>query len=150
MAVGGPDVLVDGALERLELVCDTYLSVSTPVQAAAPELIERAAPVRAQIQARIAANYRHLVEQTATVPACSVLDAEGGWYAVMQVPSLGSEEDLVVTLVDRVGVLAHPGYFFDFPRESYLVVSLLPREDVFADGVGRVLHHVESEMSGHA
>lgn len=150
MAVGGPDELVDRALERLELVCDTYLSVSTPVQAAAPELIERAAPVRAQIQARIAANYRHLVEQTATVPACSVLHAEGGWYAVMQVPSLGSEEDLVVTLVDRVGVLAHPGYFFDFPRESYLVVSLLPREDVFADGVRRVLQHVESEMSGHA
>jgi alanine-synthesizing transaminase len=150
MAVGGPDELVDRALERLELVCDTYLSVSTPVQAAAPELIERAAPVRAQIQARIAANYRHLVEQTATVPACSVLHAEGGWYAVMQVPSLGSEEDLVVTLVDRGGVLAHPGYFFDFPRESYLVVSLLPHEDVFTEGVGRVLQHVESEMSGHA
>jgi aspartate/methionine/tyrosine aminotransferase len=150
MAVGGPDELVDRALERLELVCDTYLSVSTPVQAAAPELIERAAPVRAQIQARIAANYRHLVEQTATVPACSVLHAEGGWYAVMQVPSFGSEEDLVVTLVDRAGVLAHPGYFFDFPRESYLVVSLLPDQDVFADGVGRVLQHVESEMNGHA
>ena len=116
MAVGGPTALVDRALERLELVCDTYLSVSTPVQAAAPELIERAAPVRAQIQARIAANYRHLVEQTATVPACRVLHAEGGWYGVMQVPSLGSEEDLVVALVDRAGVLAHPGYFFDFPR----------------------------------
>ena len=150
MAVGGPDGLVDRALERLEFVCDTYLSVSTPVQAALPELIERAAPVRAQIQARIAANYRHLVQQTATVPACRVLHAEGGWSGVMQVPSLGPEEDLVVTLVDRAGVLAHPGYFFDFPRESYLVVSLLPPEHVFADGVGRVLRHVESEISGHA
>ena len=150
MAVGGPDALVDRALERLELVCDTYLSVSTPVQAAAAELIARAAPVRAQIQARIAANYRFLVEQTAAVPACRVLRAEGGWYGVMQVPSLGSEEDLVVALVDRAGVLAHPGYFFDFPRESYLVVSLLPPEHAFADGVGRVLRHVESEISGHA
>jgi alanine-synthesizing transaminase len=84
------------------------------------------------------------------VPACRVLHAEGGWYGVMQVPSLGSEEDLVVALVDRAGVLAHPGYFFDFPRESYLVVSLLPPEDAFADGVGRVLRHVESEMTGHA
>jgi hypothetical protein len=55
-----------------------------------------------------------------------------------------------VTLVNRAGVLAHPGYFFDFPRESYLVVSLLPDQDVFADGVGRVLQHVESEMNGHA
>jgi alanine-synthesizing transaminase len=150
IAVGGPDALVERALERLELVCDTYLSVSTPVQAAAAELIEHAAPVRAQIQVRIAANYRRLVEQTATVPACRVLHAEGGWYGVMQVPSLGSEEDLVVALVDRAGVLAHPGYFFDFPRESYLVVSLLPPEDAFADGVGRVLRHIESEMSGHA
>jgi aspartate/methionine/tyrosine aminotransferase len=150
IAVGGPDALVESALERLELVCDTYLSVSTPVQAAAAELIEHAAPIRAQIQRRIAANYRRLTEQTAMVPACRVLHAEGGWYGVMQVPSLGSEEDLVVALVDRAGVLAHPGYFFDFPRESHLVVSLLPREDAFADGVGRVLRHIESEMSGHA
>jgi aspartate/methionine/tyrosine aminotransferase len=150
IAVFGPDALVERALERLELVCDTYLSVSTPVQAAAAELIERAAPVRAQIQTRIAANYRRLVEQTATVPACRVLHAEGGWYGVIQVPSLGSEEDLVVALVDRPAVLAHPGYFFDFPRESYLVVSLLPPEDTFADGVGRVLGHITSEMTGHA
>jgi alanine-synthesizing transaminase len=150
VAVGGPDDLVDRALERLELVCDTYLSVSTPVQAAAAELIEHAAPIRAQIQMRIAANYQRLVMQTAMVPACRVLDAEGGWYAVMQVPSLGSEEDLVVALVDRAGVLAHPGYFFDFPRESYLVVSLLPPEDAFADGVSRVLRHIESELTGHA
>jgi alanine-synthesizing transaminase len=150
IAVGGPDDVVDRALERLELVCDTYLSVSTPVQAAAAELIEHAAPIRAQIQMRIAANYQRLVMQTAMVPACRVLDAEGGWYAVMQVPSLGSEEDLVVALVDRAGVLAHPGYFFDFPRESYLVVSLLPPEDAFADGVSRVLRHIESELTGHA
>jgi aspartate/methionine/tyrosine aminotransferase len=150
MAVAGPDALVGRALERLELICDTYLSVSTPVQAAAAELIERAAPVRAQIQARILANYQFLVEQTAAVPACRVLRAEGGWYGVMQVPSLGSEEDLVVALVERAGVLAHPGYFFDFARESFLVVSLLPPEHAFADGVGRVLRYVESEMSGHA
>jgi aspartate/methionine/tyrosine aminotransferase len=150
IAVGGPDALVDRALERLELICDTYLSVSTPVQAAAAELIVHAAPVRTQIQVRTAANYRRFVEQVAMVPACRVLHAEGGWYGVMQVPSLGSEEDLVVALVDSAGVLAHPGYFFDFPRESYLVVSLLPPEDAFADGVDRVLRHIESEMSGHA
>jgi alanine-synthesizing transaminase len=150
IAVAGPDDVVDRALERLELVCDTYLSVSTPVQAAAAELIEHAAPIRAQIQMRIAANYRRLVVQTATVPACRVLDAEGGWYAVIQVPSLGSEEDLVVALVDRAGVLVHPGYFFDFPRESYLVVSLLPPEDAFADGVSRVLRHIEAELTSHA
>ena len=150
MALGGPDALVRQALERLELVCDTYLSVSTPVQAAASELIARAAPVRAQIQARIVANYRRLVEQAAQAPSCRVLRAEGGWYAVLQVPTLGSEEDLVVALVDRAGVLAHPGYFFDFPRESFLVVSLLPDERLFAAGIDAVLRHVESAIGSHA
>ena len=142
MAFAGPDVLVREALERLEFVCDTYLTVSTPVQAAAAELIERAAPVRAQIQARTAANYRSLVEKTATVPACRVLHAEGGWYAVVQVPTFEPEEDLAVALVEHAGVLAHPGYFFDFPRESFLILSLLPVERVFADGVDRVLRYI--------
>ena len=150
MAFGGPDALVREALERLDLVCDTYLTVSTPVQAAAAELIERAAPIRAQIQARTKANYRCLVEQTASVPACRVLHAEGGWYGVMQVPTLEPEEDLVVALVERAGVLAHPGYFFDFPRESFLILSLLPGEQAFAAGVDRVLRHVTSRIGSHA
>jgi alanine-synthesizing transaminase len=150
MALAGPDALVREALERLELVCDTYLTVSTPVQAAAGELLERAAPVRAQIQARTAANYRGLVEQTASVPACRVLHAEGGWYGVIQVPTLEPEEDLAVALVERAGVLAHPGYFFDFPRESFLILSLLPGEHAFAEGVDRVLRHVASRVGSHA
>ena len=150
MAFAGPDALVREALERLELVCDTYLTVSTPVQAAAAELLERAAPVRAQIQARTAANYRGLVEQTASVPACRVLHAEGGWYGVIQVPTLEPEEDLAVALVERAGVLAHPGYFFDFPRESFLILSLLPGEQAFAEGVGRLLRHVASRVGSHA
>jgi alanine-synthesizing transaminase len=150
MAFAGPDALVREALERLALVCDTYLSVSTPVQAAAAELIERAAPVRTQIQARIAANYRRLVEQTASVPACRVLRAEGGWYGVVQVPTLEPEEDLAVALVEQAGVLVHPGYFFDFPRESFLILSLLPAEPAFADGVDRMLRHVGARISSHA
>jgi alanine-synthesizing transaminase len=139
IAVAGPDALVDGALERLELVCDTYLSVSTPVQAAAAELLERGSPVRAQIRARVTANYRRLVERNAAAPACRVLRSEGGWYAVVQVPTLRSEEELVLDLLLSDGVLAHPGYFFDFPRESYLVVSLLVPEAEFSEGVERLL-----------
>jgi len=150
MALGGPDALVRPALERLEIVCDAYLSVSTPVQMAARELIERAATVRAQIHGRISANYRRLAGQVTAAPACSLLRAEGGWSGVIQVPSFGSEEDLVLALVEDAGVLAHPGYFFDFPRESFLIVSLLPPEPVFADGVDRILHHISSKISGHA
>ena len=146
MAVGGPDRLVSDALERLELVCDTYLAVSTPAQLAAEELLVRGAIVRAQIRERVAANYRALKMAVAGVPSCGVLPGEGGWYAVLRVPSLESEEDLVVRLVAD-GVLTHPGYFFDFPRESYLIVSLLPSEPAFADGVIRVLRHFDCKAS---
>jgi alanine-synthesizing transaminase len=150
MALGGPDALVEPALERLEIACDAYLSVSTPVQMAAAELMEGAAAVRAQIQARTAANYRGLAGQLTAAPACRLLRAEGGWSGVIQVPSFGSEEDLVLALVEHAGVLAHPGYFFDFPRESYLIVSLLPPEPVFADGIDRILRHISSKTNRHA
>jgi len=144
MAFGGPDSLVRQALERFELVCDTYLSVSTPVQAAAPELIAASAAVRRQIQARTRANYRQLVACAGEVASCRVLHAEGGWSGVMRVPTLGTEEDLVIALVEERGVLVHPGYFFDFPGESYLIVSLLPPEAQFAQGLDRIFSHIVS------
>ena len=140
IAVGGPDPLVAAALERLELIGDTYLAVSTPVQLAAAELLARGAAVRDQIAARVRANLRALRGAVAAVPSCQVLPGAGGWYAVLQVPSLESEEELVLRLLTD-GVLTHPGYFFDFPRESYLIVSLLPPEAAFVDGVSRVVRH---------
>ena len=73
--------------------------------------------------------------------------AEAGWYAVLQVPTLGTEEELVLDLLTRDGVLVHPGYFFDFPRESYLVVSLLTPEASFADGLDRILRHFDCSVS---
>jgi aspartate/methionine/tyrosine aminotransferase len=147
MAVGGPDRLAADALERLELVCDTYLAVSTPVQLAAAELLERGAAVRAQIATRVVSNYRALQAALAGAPSCRVLPSAGGWYAVLQVPTLETEEDLVLRLL-AAGVLTHPGYFFDFPRESFLIVSLLPPTASFADGVSRVLRHFNCTVSG--
>ena len=146
IAAGGPQALVADALERLELICDTYLAVSTPVQLAAAELLQRGAAVRSQISTRSVANYRTLQQAVAGVPACRALPADGGWYAVLQVPSLESEEALVLRLLDE-GVLTHPGYFFDFPRESFLVVSLLPPEPAFADGIARVLRHFDCTVT---
>ena len=146
MAVGGPDRLAADAIERLELVCDTYLAVSTPVQLAAAELLRRGAAVRSQIATRTSANYRALQAAADGTPSCRVLPSEGGWYAVLQVPSLEPEEDLVLRLLAD-GVLTHPGYFFDFPRESFLIVSLLPPEASFADGVSHVLQHFDCRMS---
>jgi aspartate/methionine/tyrosine aminotransferase len=141
IAVAGPAAAVASALERLELVCDTYLSVSTPAQLAAAELLDRGAAIRAQIAARVATNYRGLMSAAAGAPSCSVLPSDAGWSGMMQVPSFEPEEDLVVRLLNDEGVLVHPGYFFDFPRESFLVLSLLPPQAVFADGVGRLLRY---------
>jgi alanine-synthesizing transaminase len=144
IAVAGPERIVSEALERLEIVCDTYLSVSTPVQLAAAELLDRGGAIRRQIAARIAANHGGLKALSAAAPSCRVLRASGGWSAVVQVPNLRSEEELVLDLLTRDGVLVHPGYFYDFPRESYLIVSLLTPEGPFATGVGRML-----ERAGH-
>jgi aspartate/methionine/tyrosine aminotransferase len=139
MAVSGPDALVAAALARLEVIGDAYLSVSTPVQTAAADLLAVGAGVRGQIASRVAANYRVLKAAAASEPSCGALRSEGGWYAVLQVPTLETEEQLVVSLLADDSVLVHPGYFFDFARESFLVVSLLPPPNVFAGGIERIL-----------
>ena len=139
MLVGGPDRLAAPALARLELVCDTYLSVAAPVQLAAGALLDRSRPVADAILARVRGNYAALRRLAGRFPACRVLPAEGGWYAVVQAPAIRSEEDLVVELLRRDGVHVHPGYFFDFPREAFLVLSLLPRPGVFEGAAARVL-----------
>jgi alanine-synthesizing transaminase len=142
MAVGGPEPLARQAIERLAHVCDTYLAVSTPVQHAAGTLIERGAGVREQIARRVAANYATIRARRDEVPSVRVLPSDGGWYVVLQVPSLDPEEDFVLNLLTTDEVLVHPGYFFDFPRESFVIVSLLPPPAAFAAGIDRVLRHV--------
>jgi alanine-synthesizing transaminase len=139
IAVGGPDAPAVESLQRLDLICDTYLSVSTPVQAAAPALIRAGATIRAAIQARVMRNLAALREKLRARPELTLVEPEAGWSAVWQVPAIESEESLVLRLLTASQVLVHPGYFFDFPREAFLVTSLLPVPQVFDDGVDRVL-----------
>ncbi len=139
IAVEGPDALVRGALVRLELICDTYLSVATPVQAAAPRLIEEGASVRQRIVERVRTNFESLRALSAAHPSVELLCGDAGWSAVLRVPSTRSEEDLVLELLEQDGVLVHPGFFFDFPHESFLVVSLLPEPPVFFEGIRRMM-----------
>jgi alanine-synthesizing transaminase len=146
MAVSGPATEVRAALTALELVCDTYLSVATPVQLAAAELLARGSVVRDQIARRIRINYAALLARAAATPSCRVLNADGGWYAVIHVPSMATEEDLVIALVEHDDVLVHPGFFFDFPRESFVVVSLLPPPDAFAAGSSRLFRHFDCSV----
>jgi aspartate/methionine/tyrosine aminotransferase len=140
--VEGPDPLVTAALARLELICDTYLSVSTPVQVAAPALIESGATIRVEIGDRIRTNHAALQAAAAFNPSVQLLAADGGWSAVIRVPSTWTEEELVIALLNERGVLVHPGFFFDFAHEAFLVLSLLPEPTLFNDGVARVMEHV--------
>ncbi len=139
MTVEGPDDLVKDALDRLELICDTYLSVSTPVQVAAPALIETGRTIRERILDRVRVNYSTLVSRAAAVAGVTVLAADAGWSAVLRVPATSSEEQLALDLLDRHAVVVYPGYFFDFAHEAFLVVSLLPEPDVFIRGIDAVL-----------
>jgi alanine-synthesizing transaminase len=144
IVVGGPDAAREAALRALELIADTYLSVSTPVQLAAPDLLTRAADIRHQIQGRIKSNLARARAITAANPACEVLAADGGWSAVVRVPATNPEEQLVLDLLQQERVLVHPGFFFDFPHEAFIVVSLLPEPDLFADAFARTVRLASS------
>lgn len=144
IALDGPSGLVAEALDRLELIADTYLSVSTPVQVAARRLLHGGASIRAAILDRIRGNYELLRRSAGGSSAVTVLPAEGGWSAVLRVPATRSEEDLVLELLERDRVAVHPGYFFDFAHEAFVVISLLPPPDVFARGTERLLERVDA------
>ena len=143
IAVDGPAPLVREALDRLEFICDTYLSVSTPVQLAAADLIAKGADARRQVLERVRGNYAALRARAARHPAVTVLHADAGWSAILRVPARATEETLVLQLIEDDGVVVHPGFFFDMPHEAFLVVSLLPEPDVFREGIERVLERVD-------
>ena len=145
IGVGGPAALVDQAMARLETISDAYLSVSTPVQVAARDLLTAGATIRTQIQQRVRDNFVAISKIASRYPACSIMPLEAGWYAVMQVPAVKSEEMIVLDVLDRTGILVHPGYFFDFEREAFLVISLLPDPAIFAEAVEALLGEVAPE-----
>lgn len=139
IAFGGSGDRVAELMSAYEVIADTYLSVSTPVQVAVPHLLSKGADVRRQIQERISTNLGVLRAAVANAPAISLLPPEAGWSAVLQVPNFRSEEALVLELLTHDHVLVHPGFFFDFDREAFVVVSLLTPPGEFEQGIGRVL-----------
>jgi len=141
---GGPTDIVDRTIAAYEVMADAYLSVSTPVQAAAVELIEHGAVIRAQILSRLRRNLDALRSLAAEHPSVEVLKVEGGWSAVLKVPQLRSDEALVLELLEEDDVLVHPGYFFDFALEAFVVVSLLVEPMAFDRAIGRVLKRAAS------
>lgn len=149
MAAAGPADLVGPALARLELIADTYLSVSTPVQIAIGDLLRRGVVIREQIASRVASNYRRFLARASETPGCRSLPSEGGWYGVLEVAAPHGEEALVLDLLESEGVLVHPGYFYDFSAGSYLVISLLMDETRFGEGLDRLLRHVAGSVPAH-
>ncbi len=139
--VNGPEAERRQAIDRLELIADTYLSAATPVQNALPRLL--GAGIGAQIQTRVRENLAVLRAAIGPDSPCEALDVEGGWYATLRVPRVRSEEEWTLELLDRDLVLVQPGFFYDFEREAFLVVSLLPPPALFAVGAGRLVARIE-------
>jgi alanine-synthesizing transaminase len=149
VAVSGPDEVVAEAMGRLEVIADTYLSASTPVQRALPEILARRGPVQAALRARTAANLAALDAAIAAAGALAPvrrLLLDGGWYATLEVPRTRSDDAWVEILVRQDGVVVHPGYFFDFDGEGFLVVSLLPEPAAFREAIGKVVRRVAEDF----
>ena len=125
------------AVAALELIADNFLSVATPVQAALPEILALAPRIRAAISERTRLNLA--TAKRLVSGAAQLLPVEGGWSAVVRVPSTTTDEDFALEALERHGVVIHPGYFFDFDRDGYFVVSLLTPCEVFTDGLSRIL-----------
>jgi aspartate/methionine/tyrosine aminotransferase len=141
IVVGGPEPAAEEALARLDVIADTFLSVATPVQAALPALLDLAAGIRAEIRSRVRANRRCVLEATAGRTDIRCLPADGGWYAVLADAAGRDDEAWAVELLERDGVLVHPGHFYEFEEEGRLVLSLLVSPDVLGEGLGRILAH---------
>ncbi len=134
----GAEPFLGDALRRLEWVADAYLSVGTPVQLALPRLLEHGRRAVEAIWARVLKNERTLRNAFPPGGAVSVAPVTAGWSACLRVPAVKTEEDLVLDLLETHDVLVHPGFFYEFPSEAWLVVSLLPPPDVFAEGAQRL------------
>jgi alanine-synthesizing transaminase len=144
VVTSGPWELAESAMGRLEVIADTYLSMNAPMQWAVPVLLEQRKSIQRQLLERVRGNLATLDRQLAGQKACQRLSVEGGWYAVLRVPVTRSDEELAIELVREKSVLVHPGHFYDFPRDGYLVLSLITAEREFGEGIGRVLELVAS------
>jgi alanine-synthesizing transaminase len=135
LVVSGPADAKSQALARLDVIADTYLSMNAPVQHAASVLLGQRQGFQRQLMERVGKNLAELDRRLAAQESCSRLEVQGGWYAVIRVPRTRSDEDLAIELLTRKNVYVHPGHFYDFPSDSYVVVSLITPETDFAEGI---------------
>jgi aspartate/methionine/tyrosine aminotransferase len=139
LATSGPAPGVTAAMERLEVIADTYLSMNAPIQLAAAAQLGQRKNIQPLLLDRVRMNLAELDRQLTRQKVSQRLQVEGGWYAVLRVPVTRSDEDLAIELLRQASVLVHPGHFYDFPSDGYLIVSLLPPPTGFCAGANRML-----------
>jgi aspartate/methionine/tyrosine aminotransferase len=142
IATSGPAAQVEEAQARLEVIADTYLSMNAPIQWALPVLLDQRQSIQQQLIDRVLGNLAELDRQLAAQKTCQRLNVEGGWYAVLRVPVTQTDEELVIDLLRQKSVLVHPGHFYDFAADGYLVLSLITPKDEFTEGIKRLLEVV--------
>ncbi len=142
IVVSGPEQMVEDSIKRLEVISDTYLSVSTPVQNALPEWFKIQKTVQHEILERLKKNYQYLQQKFGRGGAIRTFTVEGGWHAMLQLPSEHTDEEWACLLLKKDHVLTHPGYLFDFAEGSFIVLSLLAATNVFQEGVEKIAKRV--------
>lgn len=133
------------AMERLEVIADTFLSMNAPVQGSIPTWIAGRGMIQRQIKERVTTNLAELDRQLEAADAVQRLKVEGGWYAVLRIPALEADEQTARELLER-GVWVHPGYFFGMQEAGWLVVSLLGPVEEFRTGAGLLVDYFRTHQ----
>jgi len=139
VATTGPEALKKPAMDRLEIIADTYLSLNSPTQWAFPALFEQRRSLQPQIRERLLQNWAYLKSVLSRETCCELLDAEGGWYAVLRAGGDRSDEDLAIEILRKTHTLVHPGHFYDFSSDGYMVLSLITPATDFQRGISCLL-----------
>ncbi len=142
VATSGPSAVVAEAGARLEIIADTFLSMNAPIQLAADVLLNQRKKIQPLLLERARANLAALDSQLTRHPSCVRLEVQGGWYAVLRVPAIASDEEIAVRLLREASVSVHPGHFYDFPTDGHLIFSLITPPKEFGDGLSRLLQLV--------
>ncbi len=135
VVVSGEETVRRETIERFEILCDTFLSVNTPVQVALPELLRIGVAIQGKILERVRNNYALLRREIGQNTFCSLLESEGSWYGIIRMPRTRSDEEWALHLLETTGVYLFPCYFFDFSDDAHLVVSLLVEEKSFHNAI---------------
>jgi len=146
IVMGGPNEAVASVSEGLEYVSDAYLSVSTPVALATPQLLANAAPLHKAIGDRCRVNLATLRALVSKHPAVSLHSVGGGWSAVLRVPAVVDEESLCLRLLEEHSVAVHHGDLFAFPNQGWLILSLLPTVEHFCEGARLILDTIAKSI----